>query len=220
MDTIKTEPSNQMSKAEELANSLSHGFGLLASFVGAPLLIIHAVQQEDVGYIVGSSIFAATVILLYFFSTLYHGLPDGKPKRVFLIMDHMGIFLLIAGTYTPFTLGVLNGAWGWSIFGVIWGLAALGMLLKLLERTPRPHFFTALYLLMGWVMIAAVNPMLENVATAGLLWLLVGGLFYSFGVIFFVLDHRLKFGHMIWHFFVIAGTTSHYIAVYGYAYPA
>jgi hemolysin III len=129
----------------------------------------------------------------------------------------MSIFLLIAGTYTPFTLGVLSGVWGWSIFAVVWGLAAVGMILKLLEKKPHPNFFTGLYLLMGWVMIAAVNPMIENVPVAGLLWLLAGGLFYSFGVIFFVLDSRFKFAHLIWHLFVIAGTTCHYFAVYGYA---
>ncbi|MDX1347848.1 MAG: hemolysin III family protein [Thiomicrorhabdus chilensis] len=214
MLTINADKDRPQSKNEEMANSLSHGFRVLASIVGTPLLIIHAADVENIGYLVGVSIFCATLILLYLSSTLYHAMPPGRAKRIFQAIDHSLIFLLIAGTYTPFTLGVLNGAWGWALFGIIWGLALIGIVLKLFDGATRPIFYNALYLLMGWMIVIAIQPLMENVATTGLLWLLAGGLFYSFGILFYLIDSRLPYGHLIWHLFVLGGSLSHYLAVW------
>lgn len=211
------ESKREQSPAEEMANSISHGIGLIAALVGTPFLITHAARNASGQFIVGVSVFCATIILLYLASTLYHALPLGKAKRVFRIIEHSAIFLLIAGTYTPFTLGVLNGAWGWTLFGVIWGLALAGVALKAFYKAAHPILFTGLYLLMGWVVVIAVDPLLARVPTAGLLWLLAGGLSYTLGVAFFATDSRLKYGHLIWHLFVMGGTAFHYFAVLWYA---
>ena len=209
--------SRDQSRNEELANSVSHGIGLLASIIGAPFLIVHAAQNGDAKFIVGVIVFAVTAILLYLASTLYHILPTGKIKNVFNIIDHSIIFLLIAGTYTPFTLGVLSGAWGWTLFGIVWGLAFIGVLLKILKMASHPIVSNGLYLLMGWVVVIAIEPLMARMATVGLLWLLAGGLFYTAGIVFFVTDSRIKYGHLIWHLFVLAGTVCHYFAVLWYA---
>ncbi|MDD5057176.1 MAG: hemolysin III family protein [Sideroxydans sp.] len=207
-------PERKQSHSEEVANSISHAIGLLAAIAGTPLLIAHALQHGDTGYLVGCSIFAATMILLYLASTLYHALYHSSLKRVFQVIDHAVIYLLIAGTYTPFTLGVLHGAWGWSMFGVIWGLAAIGIVLKVIYRMEHPYISTALYLAMGWLILVAVKPFYTSVPAAGLIWLLVGGLSYTVGVAFFVTDKHLRYGHFIWHWFVLGGTVSHYFAVW------
>jgi len=207
----------EQSQAEEIANSISHGIGLVAALVGAPFLIMHAVRHGDTGFIVGTSVFSATMIFLYLASTLYHALPMGKAKGVFRVIEHSAIFLLIAGTYTPFTLGVLRGAWGWTLLGVVWGLAIVGVALKVFDKAYHPILSTGLYLLMGWIVVIAVDPLLARVPTAGFLWLLAGGLSYTAGVAFFATDSRLQYGHLIWHLFVIAGTACHYFAVIWYA---
>lgn len=204
------------SQAEEIANSISHGFGLIAAIVGTPFLIIHASKLGKPAFIAGTSIFSLTIILLYLSSTLYHALPIGKTKRVFQVVEHAAIFFLIAGTYTPFTLGILNGAWGWSLFGVIWGLAIAGVTLKIFAKLSHPVLSTGLYLLMGWVMVIAIKPLLERGSIACLFWLFGGGLSYTIGVVFFANDSRLRYGHLIWHLFVIAGTVCHYFAVFWY----
>ncbi len=205
------------SKSEEFANSLSHGIGLIAAIVGAPFLIIHAIQHGDGKFIVGVSAFSLTTILLYLASTVYHILPISRMKRVFNVIDHSIIFLLIAGTYTPFTLGVLRGAWGWALFGVIWGLASIGVILKALNKASHPVLSNGLYLLMGWIVVIAIEPLISRMPTAGLLWLLSGGIFYTVGIIFYIFDSRLKYGHLIWHVFVMGGTVCHYFAVLWYA---
>ena len=202
---------------EEVANSLSHGVGLIAAIVGAPFLIIHATQYGDSKFIVGTCIFSLTTILLYLASTLYHIIPIGRIKRIFNVIDHSIIFLLIAGTYTPFTLGVLHGAWGWSLFGVVWGLAIIGVTLKAFNKVSHPVISNGLYLGMGWLVIVAIDPLLNKMTDAGLLWLLAGGIFYTVGIIFYITDSRIKYGHFIWHLFVLAGTVSHYFAVFWYA---
>ncbi|MDP2110979.1 MAG: hemolysin III family protein [Thiobacillus sp.] len=205
------------SRGEEIANSLSHGFGLVAALVASPFLIVRAVRHGDAAFIVGASIFAATMVLLYLASTLYHALPAGHTKRVFRVVEHSAIFLLIAGTYTPFTLGILRGAWGWTLLGLVWGLAVAGVALKALSRMSHPMLSTGLYLLMGWLIVIAAEPLSARMPVAGLLWLVAGGLAYTLGVIFYALDARLRYGHFIWHLFVMAGTACHYFAVYGYA---
>ena len=210
-------PKRGQSQGEEISNSISHGIGLLAALVGTPFLIMHALRNGDAGFIVGASLFSASMILLYLASTLYHALPGGKAKRCFRIIEHSVIFILIAGTYTPLTLGVLRSAFGWALFGVIWGLAIVGVALKAFYKTAHPIIFTGLYLLMGWLLVIAVKPLFARMPTAGLFLLIAGGLSYTAGVAFFATDSRLKYGHLIWHLFVITGTTCHYFVVLWYA---
>ncbi|MFQ5738634.1 MAG: hemolysin III family protein [Acidobacteriota bacterium] len=205
------------SLGEEIANSVSHGVGLLAAAVAGPVLVIAAVRRGEAAGIVGASIFATTVVLLYLASTLYHALPGQRAKRVLRVLDHGAIYLLIAGSYTPFTLGVLRGAWGWTLFGVVWGLALAGVALKVIGGIRHPKLSTCLYLAMGWLALVAVKPLWLHMPGWGLLWLLAGGLAYTLGVAFFALGERLRYGHLVWHLFVIAGTACHFIAVLRYA---
>ena len=207
----------EQSRGEELANSISHAVALTAMLVGTPFLIINAAEQGSAAEVVGVSIFSATAILLYLSSTLYHALAARKAKRVFKIIEHSAIFLLIAGTYTPLTLGILKGAWGWTIFGLVWGLAAVGVALKLFESKPHPVISLSLYISMGWLIVIAMNPLLEKLPAEGMLWLVCGGLSYTLGVVFFVTDEKLRYGHLIWHLFVVGGTVCHYFLVLWYA---
>jgi hemolysin III len=217
MRKLIPDSSREQSRSEELANSISHAIALVAILVGTPFLIMNAAWQGTAGQVVGTSVFSATAILLYLSSTVYHALEPGKAKRVFRVIEHSAIFLLIAGTYTPFTLGILKGEWGWTLFGLVWGLAAAGVALKVFERKPHPMLSISLYLFMGWIIVLAVNPSLAMLPTAGLLWLVTGGLFYTVGVAFFATDSKLQYGHLIWHLFVMGGTTCHYFAILWYA---
>jgi hemolysin III len=217
MSTSIAMPQREQSRGEEIANSISHGIGLIAALAATPFLIMDALRRGDAGYLVGVSIFAATMVLLYLSSAIYHGLPAGKAKYVFRIIEHSAIFLLIAGTYTPFTLGVLRGAWGWTLLGLVWGLALTGVLMKSFVRMSHPVISTGLYLFMGWLIVIAANPMVDREPLAGLIWLVAGGVAYTAGVAFFVSDARLRYGHFIWHLFVMTGTTCHYFAVLWYA---
>lgn len=206
--------SRAQSPGEELANSLSHGAGLVAALTGAPVLIVAAVQQRHVGMIVGASVFSAAMIVAYLCSTLYHALPEGRAKRVFRVLDHVSIFLLIAGTYTPFTLGVLEGAWGWSVFGVIWLLALAGTVMKFTGGLRKPWLSTGLYLLMGWLVLVAIHPLWLRMPVSGLIWLAAGGVAYTLGVPFFARDERIRYAHAVWHLFVLTGTICHFAAVF------
>jgi hemolysin III len=204
------------SLGEEIANSVSHGVGLLAAMAAAPVLVLDAMQRGGTAGILGASVFAATMVLLYLTSTLYHALPQNKAKRVFRALDHGAIFLLIAGTYTPFTLGVLRGTWGWTLLGLVWGLAVAGVILKSVGGLRYPVLSTCLYLGMGWLVLIAVRPLWVHVPLAGLLWLLAGGIAYTAGVAFFAAQ-RLRYSHFVWHLFVLAGTACHFFAVLWYA---
>jgi hemolysin III len=206
----------EQSLGEEIANSVSHGVGLLAAIVGMPFLIASA-QPLGVAGLVGASIFAGTMILLYLASTLYHAVPPGRAKRVLLKLDHGAIYVFIAGSYTPFTLGVLGGPWGWTLFGLVWSLAAIGVTLKAFDRLTHPWLSTGLYLLMGWLVLIAAVPLVDRVPLAGIAWLVAGGLAYTVGVAFFVLDSRLRYAHAVWHAFVIGGSSCHFVAVLRYA---
>ncbi|MFW2132672.1 PAQR family membrane homeostasis protein TrhA [Ectothiorhodospira haloalkaliphila] len=201
---------------EEIANSVSHGAALVAVIVGIPFLILDAVRSGSAAFVVGVSVFSATMVVLYLSSTLYHAMPQGRAKRVFRVVDHSVIFLMIAGTYTPFTLGVLGGPWGWTLFGLVWGLAGLGVLLKSFNGLSHPVLSTGLYLLMGWLVVIAIVPLYNLMPTPGLMWLVAGGLAYTGGVVFYALDQRVRYGHFIWHLFVIAGTVCHYFAILWY----
>lgn len=205
------------SLGEEIANSVSHGVGLLAALAGAPLIIGAAARHGNAAGIVGASVFAATVILLYLVSTLYHALPPSRAKLVFRVLDHSAIFLLIAGTYTPFTLGALRGPWGWTLLGLVWGLACAGVLLKAVVGTRYMLLSTCLYVGMGWLILIAVRPLWLNVPTWGLVWLVAGGVAYTGGVPFYATDRKVRYGHLAWHVCVLAGTTCHYVAILLYA---
>jgi hemolysin III len=204
------------SLGEEIANSVSHGIGFLAAIAVSPVLIVSAVRHNSSAAIVGASIFAFTMLLLYITSTLYHALARNKAKRIFQILDHGAIFLLIAGTYTPFTLGVLRGAWGWTLFGLVWGIAVVGVVIKSIGGVRYKRLATILYLAMGWLIIIAVKPMWLRMPPWGLFWLLLGGTAYTAGVGFYAAK-RIRYAHFVWHLFVIAGTACHCVAVLRYA---
>jgi hemolysin III len=204
-------------RLEELANSLSHGFGLLLALASAPVLIATVARQGAMAHIVGACVFAGTMVTLYLSSTIYHATPPSRAKRLYAKLDHSAIYLFIAGSYTPFALGVLGGPWGWTLFGLVWGLAVAGLLLKLSDKLANPWLSTGLYLLMGWLVVIAAGPLLERVSVAGIAWLLGGGLAYTAGVVFYLTDARVAFGHFVWHLFVLTGTTCHYFAVLWYS---
>jgi len=202
---------------EEVANSLSHGMALLAAAAAVPFLILASVQHGSAASVVGASVFAATMVLLYSASMLYHAVPHPRAKQLFKKLDHGAIYLLIAGTYTPFTLGPLSGPWGWTLFGLVWALAVVGMTLKAFDRLSHPVLSTGLYLTMGWLAVIGLEPLFTRIATPGLILLAAGGLAYTLGVAFFVLDSRVRYAHFVWHLFVVAGTTCHFFAVLDYA---
>jgi len=201
---------------EEIANSVSHGVALLAAIAAAPFLIA-AARHLGAANVVGASVFAATMVLLYLASTLYHALPAGRAKRVVMRVDHGAIYVFIAGSYTPFALGALGGPWGWTLFGLVWSIAVVGVTLKAFDRLSHPWLSTGLYLVMGWLVLIAAVPVVEHVPLPGVALLVAGGLAYTAGVVFYVLDSRLRYAHAVWHGFVVAGTTCHCFAVLGYA---
>jgi len=207
-----------LSLGEEVANSVTHGLGLLASLVGVPVLLTTAVAAHDTALIIGSTVFGASLVGLYAASTLYHALPPSQAKRIFRVIDHAAIYLLIAGTYTPFTLGVLRGGWGWLLLGIVWTFAVLGILFKTLGGLRFPRVSTLLYLIMGWLAVVTLRPLAAALPGAGLGLLLVGGLLYTGGVIFFVWE-RPRYNHTVWHLFVLGGSACHFLAVLWYALP-
>jgi hemolysin III len=180
------------------------------------LLLSHAAQRGGGGFLVGTSVFGATIMLLYLASTLYYALPRGKAKRVLQVIDHGAIFFLIAGTYTPFTLGVLRGAWGWTLFALVWALAVIGVILKAVRGVRYPTLSLLMYLGMGWLGVVAIRPLWLGVPLSGLVWLLLGGVAYTAGAAFFTAE-RLGYSHLVWHGFALAGTSCHFIAVWFYA---
>jgi len=204
------------SPGEEIANSVSHGVGLLAAIAAAPVLVFSAARHGGTARIAGASVFAATMVLLYLTSTLYHALPRNRAKRVFQVLDHAAIFLMIAGTYTPFTLGVLRGPWGWTLFVLVWGLALAGVVLTATGGARYPKLRTGLYLGMGWLILIAAKPLWLRVPPWGLFWLSAGGIAYTAGVAFYAAK-RVRYTHFVWHLFVIAGTACHFIAVLRFA---
>jgi len=205
-------------RGEEVANSLSHGLGLLLAIAGLPILTAHAERAGDASAVVGAAIFGVSAILLYLASTLYHAIPHPRIKAILRLIDHAAIYLLIAGTYTPIALGVLHGGWGWTMLGTIWTLALAGLMFKALAGVRFPRVSTFLYVAMGWVALIAIRPLWLHMAPAGLAWLLAGGMAYTLGVIFYVLDGKVRYSHFVWHLFVLAGTTCHFFAVLYYAF--
>lgn len=199
----------------EWFNSISHLIGAALALVGLTLLVVLAARQGDPWKIVSFSIYGTTLLLLYTFSALYHS-SHGKAKKVFRKFDHLSIYLLIAGTYTPFSLITLRGGWGWSIFGAIWCLAILGIVLDSLPQKGQRVLSLIIYIFMGWFILIALKPLLRALPLMGFAWLLLGGVFYTIGVVFYALDERVRHFHGIWHLFVLAGSLSHYFTVLFY----
>jgi len=203
---------------EEIINALTHGLGAALGAVGLTVLVATAALRGDAWHIVSCSIYGATLVLLFTSSTLYHSFRIPRVKHVFRIIDHSSIYLLIAGTYTPFLLVSLRGRWGWSLFGVVWGLALAGIVFQAFFVNRFRLAQTLVYLAMGWLAVVAVKPMLAHVPRPGLLWLLAGGLSYTLGAVFY-LWKKLPYHHGIWHLFVLAGSVCHYFAVLFYVVP-
>ncbi|EGW54006.1 hemolysin III-like protein [endosymbiont of Tevnia jerichonana (vent Tica)] len=208
----------QYSLGEEIAHAITHGIGILLSIGGLVVLMAFASLYGNAWHITSCAIYGVTLILLYTSSTLYHGIPNPRAKQILQQIDHAAIFLLIAGTYTPFTLVNLRGGWGWTLFGLVWGIAILGIILELATKRRYKRLSIALYLGLGWLVVIAINPLLSAVDIGGLILLLAGGLSYSLGVVFYVWK-RLAYHHVVWHLFVLAGSILHFFAVLFYVVP-
>jgi len=204
-----------MIKSERF-NSISHLIGAVLALAGAVVLVLVASRGGDTRRIVSFSVYGATLFLLYLISSLYHGLPTGRAKHVFRVLDHQAIYLLIAGSYTPFTLVTLDSIVGWRLFAGIWGMAVLGLVLDALPRRGARVLPVFIYFVMGWLIVLAINPLLAALPRTGFIWLLTGGLLYTSGIVFFALDRRYPWMHGVWHLFVLAGSISHYVAILVY----
>lgn len=203
---------------EEIANSVTHGIGTGLAVAGLTLLVVLAAIYGDVWRVVSFSIYGSSLILLYLASTLYHSLQNPKVKRIFRVLDHSAIYVLIAGTYTPFTLVNLRGLWGWMLFGVVWTLALLGIAFKTVFIGRYEGWATAAYVLMGWLVVIAFKQMLVAIPPGGILWLVIGGVTYTLGVIFYAWE-KLPYNHAIWHLFVLGGSICHFFAILFHVLP-
>lgn len=202
---------------EEIANSVTHGIGALLSLVGLTLLIVFASLWGDAWRIVSFTVYGVTLLILYLASTFYHSFSNPSVKRVFQVFDHAAIYVLIAGTYTPYTLVTMRGVWGWTLFGMIWGLASAGIILKVIFRNRYDFIFTGLYVAMGWLVVVALKPLLSSLSTGGAALLVLGGLSYTGGVAFYV--QRRQYSHAVWHLFVLGGSVFHYFSILLHVLP-
>ena len=213
IDELFAAPNWDQTRREEIANSVSHGFGLAAAIVATPFLCVAAARQPNQAFYVGTIIFVSTMWLLYLCSTLYHAWPQTRLKCALQIIDHAAIFLLIAGTYSPFTLGPLRGAVGWTMFALVWLLAIAGIIVKFRTGVRLKKLSLILYLGMGWIVLVVVRPFVMAVPLETVVWLFAGGIAYTGGLIFFC-NRRLRYSHFIWHLFVLAGTACHFCAIF------
>ena len=211
----REDPTKFQSLGEEIANSITHGIGVAISVAILVLLVVFASKRGDTWRIVSFSIFGSSLIILYMASTLYHSFPQKRVKHFFRIMDHSSIYILIAGSYTPITLISMRGAWGWTIFGLVWGFAILGIISTVFLIGRFKIFSTAIYLFMGWLILIAIKPMILMVPRGMIIWLFIGGAFYTLGIIFY-LWKKMPYHHMIWHIFVLAGSISHFFGMLFY----
>ena len=200
----------------EKFNAVSHLLGAVLALAGTVVLVVLAALGGDPWKVVGVSIYGASLVLMYSSSTLYHSVRGRRAKDFLRKMDHQSIYLLIAGSYTPFCLVTLRGPWGWSLLGVVWGLAVVGSLQDLRPRNDARILSVVIYLLMGWAAVVALVPMVSALGRAGFAWVAAGGLFYTLGIVFYALDARLRHAHGIWHLFVLAGSTAHFVAILVY----
>lgn len=204
---------------EEIANAISHGLGFLFAIASLPILVVFNAHGGKAVNIVAVSVFSVTMMVLYLVSTLYHALPEGRAKMILNRLDHAAIYLFIAGSYTPFALGVLHGRWGWMLFGAVWAMAAAGVSVKLMNLLKHPLWSTGLYVAMGWFAVLAAGPLIHAMPFAGLMWLFGGGLAYTAGAIVFLFDSKARYMHFVWHLFVLAGTVCHFFAALWYSTP-
>jgi hemolysin III len=209
-------PARSLTKGEEIANSVTHGLGLAASVVAFPVLVVGAARRFGTPEVVGAAVFASSLVALYLVSTLYHALRPSRTKQVLQKLDHTAIYLLIAGSYTPFTLGVLRGPWGWTLFSLVWAIAGTGIALEFALGKRVHKLAVGLYVLMGWLVVVAVKPLLASVPWPGLAWLAAGGLLYTGGVAFYAAK-RVRYAHTVWHLFVLAGSVCHFVAILGWS---
>lgn len=212
------QPPNRFTPAEEIAHAVTHGIGVALAVAGLAVLVALAAVRGTAWHVVGCSVFGATMVLLYLASTLYHAIPAPRAKAILQVLDHAAIYLLIAGTYTPFTLVNMRGPWGWTLFGIVWGLALVGIVLEATLRNRAKRARLGLYLCMGWAGLVALKPLMASLEPAGQALVWAGGIAYTLGVAFYV-ARRLRFGHAIWHGFVLAGTTLHFFAVLFHVVP-
>lgn len=206
-------PDNPYHIGEAIANSVTHGMGLLASLVALPVLIVAAANRGDAAQLTGSIIFGISLVLLYGASTVYHSFAHSRARRILRLIDHSAIYFLIAGSYTPFALGALKGPVGTTLLIAVWAMALGGVVLKSWRGFGKPWLSTALYIGMGWISVLAIKPLITHVGAAGVWWLVAGGLCYTGGVVFYATDKKLRYGHAVWHLFVLAGSTCHFFAV-------
>ena len=217
--TSHVSTSRPPTRGEHLANTLSHGIGLLLAVCALPLLVIDALREGSGLAVAGAATFGGTAIAMYLTSTLYHAMPQADRNGWLRRLDHSAIYLLIAGTYTPVLLGVLRGAAGWTMLAVIWTLAVAGVLFKLLAGARYRKVSVALYVAMGWAALAVIQPLWTHMAPGGLAWLFAGGIAYTAGVAFYLLHERMRYSHLVWHLFVLGGTVCHFVMVLLYAQP-
>ncbi|GAB1468677.1 hemolysin III family protein [Candidatus Cloacimonadota bacterium] len=210
LDRIPLSPHQSM--GEEIANAITHGIGVGLSVAALVILVVFAAKRSDTWKVVSFSIYGATMITLYLASTLYHSFPQPKVKRFFRILDHSSIFFLIAGTYTPITIGTMRGGWGWTLFGIIWGLAIAGISLKVFALGKLKTVSIAVYIIMGWIVVIAVKPLLHAAPPSFLIWMLIGGLAYTLGIVFYTAK-RLPYHHSVWHLFVLGGSICHFFGM-------
>lgn len=206
----------EQTKNEEIANSITHGLFLIAAIFSIPLLISKALKTNDSLVVMGTTIFATSVLIVYLISMLYHAMPRNETKKTLRILDHCTIYLLIAGTYTPFALNVIQGKFGWILFATEWAMAIIGIAILAVTGLKYSRLSLLFYLIMGWMIVIAIKPLIIKVPVTGLLLILIGGMSYTFGVLFYRVSH-LNFRHFIWHLFVMLGTACHIVAVYYYA---
>jgi len=206
---------NKYSKAEEITNVITHGIGAILSIIALVAMVLKSIELNNKSYLITSIVFGFSMVFLYSASTLYHGVQKPSIRNRLNTMDHMAIYLLIAGTYTPFTVNVLGGTFGWVIFGIVWTFGIVGMILKIFYLGKYNTLSVIAYVVMGWIVIVAIKTLFTNLGFAGAMWLFAGGIFYTVGAVLFLI-HKIPFNHAIFHLFVLAGTASHFISVYWY----
>jgi hemolysin III len=209
---MKSQPVDRTGPREELANALTHGAGAVASAIALAVLVVLAARAGDPWKVVSVAIFGTTLLLLYLASTVYHAARKPRVKARLKVLDHCAIYLLIAGTYTPFTIGVLRGGWGWALFGVVWGLAVAGVVFKMFFTGRFNLASTLVYIGMGWIALIAAGPLIDRLSTASLVWLVLGGVAYTAGTPFYQ-TNRFRYAHAVWHAFVLAGSVCHVVAI-------
>lgn len=220
-ETAATQPVDApqpYSPVEELANRLTHGIGAVLSLAGLVILVVHSTLYGNAWHITSTAVYGVSLVVLYTASTLYHSVTSPRARRLCQRFDHAAIFLLIAGTYTPFVLGPLRGGWGWSLFGIVWGCAVVGVVLKFFFAGRFDVLSTLIYLAMGWLVLIAAKPLFAALPLGGIWLLVAGGLCYTFGTVFYLWE-KLPFNHAVWHVWVLAGSACHWAAVFGYVVP-